>query len=61
MQPAKDVDRVTDEQTYLNRRNFLRAGILTASVVATGWAYRKLNSTGAWRRQAPPSGQGGST
>ncbi len=47
MQPAKDVDRVTDEQTYLNRRNFLRAGILTASVVATGWAYRKLNSTGA--------------
>ena len=36
---------VTDEQTYLNRRTFMRAGVLLASVAATGFAYRKLNRT----------------
>ena len=34
---------ITDEKVYLNRRNFMRAGIVAASVAATGWAYRKLN------------------
>jgi methionine sulfoxide reductase catalytic subunit len=34
---------ITDEQTYLNRRLFLRAGIAAASVAATGWVYRKIN------------------
>jgi sulfoxide reductase catalytic subunit YedY len=34
---------ITDEGTYLNRRTFLRAGILAASATATGWVYRKLN------------------
>jgi methionine sulfoxide reductase catalytic subunit len=38
--------KVTDEETYLNRRTFLRAGILAASVAATGWVYRKLSSPG---------------
>ena len=37
---------VTDQQVYLNRRSFMRAGILAASVVATGFAYRKLNRAG---------------
>jgi methionine sulfoxide reductase catalytic subunit len=36
-------DEITDEGLYLNRRNFLRAGVLAASVSATGWVYRKLN------------------
>jgi sulfoxide reductase catalytic subunit YedY len=36
-------DEITDEQVYLNRRNFMRAGIVAASVAATGWVYRKLN------------------
>jgi methionine sulfoxide reductase catalytic subunit len=35
---------VTDEQVYLNRRTFMRTGVLAASVAATIWAYRKLNS-----------------
>jgi len=34
---------ITDERTYLNRRSFLRAGIVAASVTATGWVYRKIN------------------
>jgi sulfoxide reductase catalytic subunit YedY len=34
---------ITDEKTYLNRRTFIRAGIVAASVTATGWVYRKLN------------------
>jgi sulfoxide reductase catalytic subunit YedY len=38
--------KITDEETYLNRRTFLRAGILAASVAATGWVYRKLSSPG---------------
>jgi methionine sulfoxide reductase catalytic subunit len=35
---------ITDENIYLNRRTLLRAGILAASVTATGWVYRKLNA-----------------
>ena len=34
---------VTDPAVYFNRRNFIRTGILAASAVATGVAYRKLN------------------
>jgi len=34
---------ITDESIYLNRRWFLRAGVLAASVAATGWVYRKFN------------------
>ena len=46
--PPSDIPegKVTDEGTYLNRRTFLRAGILAASVAATGWVYRKLSSPG---------------
>jgi sulfoxide reductase catalytic subunit YedY len=35
---------ITPETTYLNRRNFMRAGIVAATAVATGWVYRELNS-----------------
>jgi methionine sulfoxide reductase catalytic subunit len=40
---------VTDPAVYFNRRAFIRAGILAASAVATGLAYRRLNpvATGA--------------
>jgi sulfoxide reductase catalytic subunit YedY len=37
---------VTQPALYFNRRNFIRAGILGASAVATGIAYRKLNPVG---------------
>ena len=38
---------VTDPAVYFNRRNFIRAGILAASAVATGVAYRRLNPVAA--------------
>jgi len=38
---------ITPEATYLNRRAFMRAGILVASTVATGFIYRKLNRVGS--------------
>ena len=34
---------ITDEKTYWNRRNFIRAGILAGTTTATGLLYRKLN------------------
>lgn len=34
---------ITPENVYLNRRNFLRGGILAASALATGTAYRYLS------------------
>jgi sulfoxide reductase catalytic subunit YedY len=34
---------ITDETTYLNRRNFIRGGVLAGSTVATGIVYRYLN------------------
>jgi sulfoxide reductase catalytic subunit YedY len=38
---------VTPEPLYLDRRKFLRLGAAAASVVATGWLYRRLNRTGS--------------
>jgi len=38
--PAREI---TDESVYLNRRTFVRAAVLGASVVGTGWLYRTLN------------------
>jgi sulfoxide reductase catalytic subunit YedY len=34
---------ITPESTYLNRRMFIRAGIVAATAVATGTLYRRLN------------------
>jgi sulfoxide reductase catalytic subunit YedY len=38
--PDKEITPLKD---YLNRRNFLRAGVLASTSLATGWVYRKLN------------------
>lgn len=35
---------ITDEKTYLNRRQFMRAGLLAGTTLATGLAYRFFNS-----------------
>jgi sulfoxide reductase catalytic subunit YedY len=37
-------NEITDENTYLNRRNFIRAGLLTGTTLATAGAYRFFNS-----------------
>src|ERR1035438_410610 len=34
---------ITEPAVYFNRRNFMRTGVLAASAVATGLAYRQLN------------------
>ncbi len=34
---------ITDEQTFLNRRNFIRAGLLAGSTLLTGGVYRFIN------------------
>jgi sulfoxide reductase catalytic subunit YedY len=54
--PPSDIGdgKVTDEGRYLNRRTFLRAGILAASVAATGWVYRKLSSPGGEASEVAP-------
>jgi sulfoxide reductase catalytic subunit YedY len=36
---------ITPWSVYLNRRAFMNAGIAAASVVTTGWVYRRLNRT----------------
>ena len=35
---------ITDPPAYANRRAFLRAGVLAATALSTGWLYRRLNS-----------------
>lgn len=34
---------ITDERIFLNRRNFIRAGLLTGTTVATASVYRFIN------------------
>ena len=36
---------ITDAHAYFNRRSFMRLGLLGASALATGWAYRKFNAS----------------
>ena len=43
----------TPLNTYLNRRNLMRAGILATTTLATGFLYRRLNSTGGGRTGEP--------
>ena len=38
---------ITDEQIYLNRRNFMRLGLLASTSVATGFGYRFFNPLAA--------------
>src|SRR5262245_36538770 len=40
---------ITDENLYLNRRNFIRGGILAATTAATAMLYRKLAIPGRER------------
>ena len=35
---------ITPEHVYLNRRTIMKAGLLAATTVATGWIYRELNA-----------------
>jgi sulfoxide reductase catalytic subunit YedY len=44
---------ITSEQVYLNRRSFMKAGVLAGSMLATGWAYRKLNAPSAQEVDTP--------
>ncbi len=44
---------ITPESVYLNRRNFMRAGLLAASTVTTGWVYRRLNSPSTQAVETP--------
>src|SRR6478736_4100267 len=44
---------ITDPAAYFNRRWFIRAGVLAASAVATGLAYRRLNPVGAGAVDTP--------
>jgi sulfoxide reductase catalytic subunit YedY len=46
-------NEITDEKVYLNRRNFMRAGIVVASVTATSFVYRKLNRSTFSRTKEP--------
>jgi sulfoxide reductase catalytic subunit YedY len=41
--PMNAPDEITPPETYFNRRNFVRGGVLAASVATTGFLYRKLN------------------
>ncbi|HET6670376.1 MAG TPA: protein-methionine-sulfoxide reductase catalytic subunit MsrP [Pyrinomonadaceae bacterium] len=36
-------DQITDKRLYLNRRLFMRGGVLAATMATTGLLYRKLN------------------
>ena len=42
---ANDIksSEITDEQTFLNRRNFIRAGLLAGTTLATAGVYRYIN------------------
>ena len=42
---AKEIksSEITDEQTYLSRRNFIRAGLLAGTTLATAGVYRFIN------------------
>jgi sulfoxide reductase catalytic subunit YedY len=45
--------QITSESLYLNRRNFLRAGLVIASTIATGAVYRRLNPPGSTLVETP--------
>lgn len=41
--PDTTPDQITDKRLYLNRRLFMRGGLLAATMATTGLLYRKLN------------------
>ena len=44
---------ITPLSVYLNRRNFLNGGLAVASLLTTGYAYRRLNRTGSAKVETP--------
>jgi methionine sulfoxide reductase catalytic subunit len=44
---------ITPLSVYLNRRAFMKAGIAAASLVTTGWVYRRLNRTSSAEVETP--------
>ena len=51
--PKAQKDQVTPPETYFNRRTFLKAGLIAASLAVTGTAYRRLNSIPAGTVEKP--------
>jgi sulfoxide reductase catalytic subunit YedY len=47
---------ITPLSTYLNRRDFVNAGLAAASLLTTGLVYRRLNRTGAGTVETPVLG-----
>jgi sulfoxide reductase catalytic subunit YedY len=45
---------ITNPAVYFNRRNFMRAGLLAASAIATGVVYRNLNHVNRGKVQTAP-------
>ncbi len=45
---------ITPESVYFNRRNFMKAGLLAGTTLATGWAYCRLNSPSTKVVDTPP-------
>jgi methionine sulfoxide reductase catalytic subunit len=58
---------ITPQPVYQNRRRFMELGIAAASLVTTGWVYRRLNRAGSAQVDTPalaglkpsPDGQAG--
>ncbi len=44
---------ITPLSVYLNRRAFMKVGLAAASVVTTGWVYRRLNRAGSAKVDTP--------
>ena len=44
---------ITPPSVYLNRRAFMSVGIAAASLVTTGWVYRRLNRAGSAEVDTP--------
>ena len=51
--PEPPPSEITPEHVYLNRRNFLRAGLVAGTVAATGLTYRFFNPPPLGESQAP--------
>ena len=45
---------ITPRALYLDRRTFMRGGVVAATVGATAWAYRQLNAVGHHAGERPP-------
>src|SRR5271167_1710262 len=44
---------ITPKSVYLTRRAFINGGIAAASLVTTGWVYRRLNRVGSAQVDTP--------